>query len=486
MLAKSFQLAPDMSRVTIQLQQGVQFHKGYGEMTAEDVVWSLNDANGKVTPTSIHPQAGDLGAKFGPAKVLGKYEMEIPFTAYDVSWNANRSNTAGLAWGVVSKAAYDKNGEEWSRNNIIGTGSYQVLEWLAANRAVLEAVPNHWRKTAKAPTLRFVSVPEASTRLAMLRTGEADVIPTVFKDLKATLDEGFKTVGAGGGVKASFIFSGNYWEKVDPRTGQPLPVIGVTYDPNLPWMVPLVSVGDEKKMERARKVRWAMSMAIDRELINKTVLNGLGWAEYEHFVSVKQPQWQAKWAVPYDPAGAEKLLDEAGYPKKDGVRFDVSIFIQVPAVPAEIADAVGGFLDKVGIRTTVDKSAYAIGRPSMVGRTWTKPFIRYASEAVPQRPFDWPKGDEMSFLGRGGFGPGIEIPKITETLLAVGKEPDIQKRIRMNVELVDYVNYWMITSAIVTWPTSLTYNPKSIASWPMKTYFPTLDMAYPEYMVPAR
>ena len=485
MLVTSFQVATDLSKVTIQLQQGVQFHKGYGEMTAEDVVWSLNDANGNVTRTSIHAQAGSLGAMFGPAKVLGKYEMEIPFTAYDVSWNSNRSNTAGGSWGVVSKAAYDKNGEEWTRNNIIGTGPYQVVEWLAANRAVLEAVPNHWRKTAKVPTLRYLAVPEPSTRLAMLRTGEADVIPTSFKDMKANLEEGFKTVGAGGGTTASFIFSGNYWEKVDPLTGKPLPVIGITYDPGVPWMVPLVSVDDAKKMERARKVRLAMSMAIDRELINKVVLNGLGWAEYEHFARVKHPQWQARWAVPYDPAQAEKLLDEAGYPRKDGVRFDFSFYVQTPSIPSEIADAVAGFMDKVGIRTSVDKSAWAINRPSMVGRTWTKPTMFAASEAAPQRPFDWPPGEEQTSLGRGGFGPGIEIPKIAEALVAMGKEPDIQKRVKLKTEMVDYLNSWTLSSAIVAWPSTVTYNPKSVASWPMKQSFGIPPM-YPEYMVPAR
>jgi len=486
MLAKSYEVAPNLSKVTLKIQEGVTFHGGYGELTAEDVVWSLNDANGAVTPSSIHAQAGDLAFMFGKAKAISKYEMEIPFTTFDPSWNANRSNTAGNAWNVLSKAAYDKNGEDWSRQNIIGTGPYEIVEWLSGNRIVLKAVPTHWRKVAKAQNLRFVAVPEAATRLAMLRSGEADAIPSNFKDLPALLKEGFLTADAKGGIKATLAFAGNYWEKVDPRDGKPLPVLGLSYDPKLPWAVPAMSVDSAEKMERARKVRLAMSMAIDRELINKTILNGLGWAEYLHFASVRSPQWQEKWTIPYDPAKAGQILDEAGYPKgKDGYRFDAPIFVQTPPLPGEIADAISGMWDNVGIRPTVDKSAWAVNRPSMVGRTWLKPTLWQATEGAPQRPFDWPKGAEISFLGRGGFGPGIENPKITETLLAIAKEPDLQKRINMNMELTDYTSNWMILSAVVAWPTSVTYNPRSIASWPMKAFF-SAPPAYPEYIVPAR
>ena len=60
MLANSFEIASDLSKATVTVQDGVMFHKGFGEMTAHDIVWSLNDANAAVTPESIHPQAGDF------------------------------------------------------------------------------------------------------------------------------------------------------------------------------------------------------------------------------------------------------------------------------------------------------------------------------------------------------------------------------------------------------------------------------------------
>ncbi len=54
MLANTWDLADDLSKVTITLKEGIQFHDDWGELTARDVVWSMNDANNAVTPESIH------------------------------------------------------------------------------------------------------------------------------------------------------------------------------------------------------------------------------------------------------------------------------------------------------------------------------------------------------------------------------------------------------------------------------------------------
>ena len=52
MLAKSWEVSEDALTWTFYLNEGVQFHKGYGELTADDVVWSFDEfAN-----SSIHPR----------------------------------------------------------------------------------------------------------------------------------------------------------------------------------------------------------------------------------------------------------------------------------------------------------------------------------------------------------------------------------------------------------------------------------------------
>ena len=489
LLAKSFVIAPDLSAATITIQDGVMFHKGFGEMTAGDIVWSLNDANAAVTPESIHGQAGDFRVLFLEATAIDDSTFSLPFATFNPAWDGNRTNMFGLSFSVLSKGAYDANGEDWSRDNVVATGPFEVDSWVTDDHGFLNAVQGHWRQTPMVSRLHLLSIPEPATRLAALLAGEVDVAKPEFKDLKRIVDAGFQTASAGGGRKAGIFWGGNYWETVDPRTGEALPPIGLTYDPNVPWAV-VVPVADpmtvDDRMEKARMVRWAMSLGIDRSLVNEALMDGLAWPEYMWSASVIQPEWQDRWLIPYDTSRAEQLLDQAGYPRgSDGVRFNADIFRSAINVDA-VSDAVAGFWDEIGIRTTVDKSAYGTVRPSLVARSFVKVNIQAVGETATNRPFDWPKGDEMTFLGRGGFGPGLEVPEITQALLDTGAEPDRIKRVAINTALIDHMHYMMQGSAVVSIPDLIVFNSRAIESWPMRMAS-TLDvMAYPELIVPAR
>jgi ABC-type transport system substrate-binding protein len=489
MLAKSFTIAPDLSAATVTIQDGVMFHKGFGEMTAADVAWSLNDANAAVTPESIHGQAGDFRVLFKEASAIDESTFNLPFENFDPAWDGNRTNMFGFSFGVISKGAYDQNGEDWSRENVVMTGPFEIESWVTQDHGFLNAVPDHWRQPPMVNRLHLLAIPEPATRLASLLTGEIDVAKPDFKDLKRLVDAGFKTASAGGGRKAGIFWGGNYWETHDPRTGEALPPIGLTYDPNVPWAV-VVPVADpmtvDERMEKARMVRWAMSLAIDRSLVNETLMDGLAWPEYMWSASVIQPEWQDRWLIPYDTSRAEQLLDEAGYPRgSDGVRFNVDIFRSGVNVGA-ISDAVAGFWDEVGIRTTVDKSSYATVRPSLVARSFVKINIQGIGETATNRPFDWPKGGEMTSLGRGGFGPGVEVAEITQSIIDTGAEPDRLKRVEINTALIDYMHHMMQGSAVVSLPDLIMFNSKAIESWPMRQASSLDMMAFPEFIVPAR
>ena len=489
MLAKSFVIAPDLSATTVTIQDGVMFHKGFGEMTAADVAWSLNDANAAVTPESIHGQAGDFRVLFKEATAIDQSTVNLPFETFDPAWDGNRTNMFGFSFGVISKGAYDQNGEDWSRENVVMTGPFEIDSWVTDDHGFLHAVPDHWRQPPMVNRLHLLAIPEPATRISALLTGEIDVAKPDFKDLKRLVDAGFKTASAGGGRKAGIFWGGNYWETVDPRTGEMLPPIGLTYDPNVPWAV-VVPVADpmtvDDRMEKARMVRWAMSLAIDRSLVNETLMDGLAWPEYMWSASVIQPEWQDRWLIPYDTSRAEQLLDDAGYPRgSDGVRFNADIFRSGVNV-GTIADAVAGFWDEVGIRTTVDKSAYGTVRPSLVARSFVKINIQGIGETATNRPFDWPKGGEMSSLGRGGFGPGVEVPEITQSIIDTGAEPDRLKRVEINTALIDHMHHMMQGSAVVSMPDLIMFNSKAIESWPMRQASSLDMMAFPEFIVPAR
>ena len=200
-LVAEWTVHPDLSGVTLTARQGVQFHKGFGEMTADDLAWNLNDSNAAVTPTSIHGQAGDFAGIVGEAVVTGPLTLEVPFTNFDQQWASRALNQNDQGLAVFSKKAFDENGADWMRENIVATGPFSVREWVAEDRIVVERFDDYWGQVATLDEVRIQIVPDNFTRKALLETGDADVAGIDFKDLPSLVSQGFVTTGAGRGKR---------------------------------------------------------------------------------------------------------------------------------------------------------------------------------------------------------------------------------------------------------------------------------------------
>lgn len=498
MLATGFELEPDLSGGRLTVRQGVQFHQGFGEMTAQDFVWSMNDANAALTPESIHGQAGDFAALFGanPWTAVDNYTVAFKFQSFDPRWNSNFLNEAAQALSILSKRAYDERGEDWVREHIIATGPFQVVEWVQDNRVIVEKVPyNHWRGNAKIDKLVRLEVVEEATRISMLQTGEVDAADISLKSSPSLLQAGFKTASTGLGFQMGVFFSGNMWEEKHAITGEKLNLTG-HYVHDLPWIGNPFNPNDANNpqgiddMEQARLVRQALARSIDRELINETLLSGQGWPVYVEYFDINNPRWQKKWEYPYDPAEAERLLDQAGYKRgANGKRFEMSLYIGPElgggqGISGEIGDAIAGFWQEVGLDVPVLKYAYASFRPTVVARSNAIPWLTSCDEGKSTWPWDWPKGLVMTSMTRGGFGCGFEDPFIAKKWLEVAKVADPNKRAEMNDEVVQHLFDQALGVGVVTVPQFIIYNPRSIASWEMS---PALFVGVNDYenIVPA-
>jgi len=315
----------------------------------------------------------------------------------------------------------------------------------------------------------------------MLRTGEIDAADPTLSSAIQLADLGFTIHNPDDRVTVlTVIFHGNYWDekyRIGPKAGEPLPREGYGVH-DIPWVgnnlgcpgedYESSSCKDPGDMEEARLVRWAMGLAIDKEAINETMLGGLG-APAGSWESLNVNAWYYdpdRWGIPYDPDRAKDLMAQTFW--KEG-KFDASMWCggEAGATNWEVADAVAGMWMKAWpkMRVEVIKPAYAIIRPSLVGRTMS--LLGHTNgDEDGNTPFDWPHCIASSSLTRGGFGIGIEIPKIAEAYLAVGAERDAQKRIEMNMELMDYLHHWMIEAGTVQVPLPIAYNPKKIKEWP--------------------
>jgi ABC-type transport system substrate-binding protein len=173
-LAESWEINDDGTVYTFTLRDGVTFHDGTA-LDASAVVATFErmlepDRNTSAT------------AYFQPivASVEAVGDMQVEFTLNEPF--APFLNTLAHAAGhIMSPAAIAEYGEEAGQNPV-GTGPYRFVEWVRGERLVLERNDAYFEGAPPLAGIEYRIVPEASTRVALLETGEADVILRVSPD----------------------------------------------------------------------------------------------------------------------------------------------------------------------------------------------------------------------------------------------------------------------------------------------------------------
>jgi len=491
MVAESWDLATDLSSLTVTLKQGVQFHGGFGELTAADVAWAINKGNPGFNPESATDGGSNWISFLGSNEVLAidTYTVKFTIASFDPRWSTFILGQSGLGLSITSKKAFDEKGESWVRDNVIGTGPFKVENYSRDDILELSAVQGHHRITPEVTTYTLRAIPDDAVAEAALKTGAVDVSDVALRNMTALQKAGFVVVGAGAGSFHSISFSGNYWERTHYITGEDLGT-NFTVRHTMPW------VGDPQRpdfgdppegmdnMERARLVRNALSLAIDRTLISEVLFAGAAWPNYVYGADINNPNWQDKWATPYDPALAATLLDQAGYPKNDkGIRFEMPFFIRIGRGDEEIGTAVVGMWRELGIDVQDWKAQYQTYRPSLIGRTAIAPWIHSAGAESPQAPWDWPvMGNSECSRGRGGFNIAVEIRELCVFFDAMSNEGDLAKRIELRNANVEFLAFWMPVIGTVARPNVALINPNKIASWDMPLSVREAALHHPEFI----
>jgi peptide/nickel transport system substrate-binding protein len=175
----------------------------------------------------------------------------------------------------------------------------------------VEAYEQYWRKIPSVKRLVFKAVPDETTRLAMVKRGEADI---------------------------AYVVRGPLAEEVKRTPGLTLKATLPTFTE---WVV-FTEQWDPKSPWADRRVRLAANLAIDRKTINEAEYLGFGRISASIIPSNFEFSWPAP-AYPYDPARAKQLLAEAGYPKG----FDAG---EITSDNVYVPEAVANYLQAVGIR----------------------------------------------------------------------------------------------------------------------------------------
>jgi len=442
-LAESWSISDDFKTWTFKLTKGVQFQKGYGEMTSEDVVYSM-----KGYATSKHPRAGQL-ARFWEDRegsstpddytvVVNSGDPVVELIA--VGWHMN---VGGASTFIVSKKQSDEIGIDAAKENIATTGPWEIVEAKTAEFWRMEAVEDHWRQTPAFAELVYWEIPEESSRIAGFQTGALDTFLMSFDTIPLVESiEGAQTMSVPNGVLMRNRLYGNWYpiEGVETRPG---------YDPELPWVS---ASGDVTTPEwaSARNVRKALFMAIDREGLVESILGGRGHTRtplsgYTDFPDLLEGlDWPD-----FDPEGAMALLAAEGYP--DGFSITLTPSIRGAAAEVESCEIIAQMWNDIGLDVNFQRIPYGTLRPQLVGRTYQGMTCHAgAPSRVPAQGYG-------SYLSENPFNRGLEHIYSEERMIAAQSAVDPAERTRLETEvgvflLENYLTDLVYYTMDAVWP----------------------------------
>ena len=437
-IATSWVIAGDQSKITFTIRKGVQFHKGYGEMTAEDVAFSFTEATSEGS-TWARVEMGDF---IDSAVALDSNTLVMNFKSWESRWFQWMYPVTGF-FPIVSKKAHDELGFDEAVLTPVFTGPFQVDEWKANDIVRLSAVDPHWRATPGIANIEIVEIPEVSSRVAAFKTGEIDITQLPNNFLRETVDSTGGILQMVGQPTSKHVsFAGNFWIKEDHNTGESIfPRPGLLPDDDHPW------IGDpdnDASMERARQVRQALAMAIDRDLINEQVLDGFGASSYSWFgFTPEMAQFKDEWLIPYDPDQAKQILADQGFP--NGFKVPFYLTPDVPGVVnVEVGEAIAQMWEDIGLDVAIENTAYQARRPSMVARSIDVLWM-WQHDAVGEVD----TAQSQGVIPSAGWNRGLEIPWVLEIWQRNQIEGNPEIRIQNNIEAEDLSRFWMVVAPVV-------------------------------------
>lgn len=300
-------LSDDEQVWTLHLRDDVVFHNG-DALTAEDVKASVDRIR--------HPDLGSSQAGFwadiDEAVVIDDYTIEFRLSRPNALLMVSSDRLA-----LVPKSWAEEVGNElYTGDDPVGVGAYRLVEWRRDDRIVFEAFDDYFLGRPEIDRIVFRPMPDESTRVAALRSGEVDIIfpvsPHLVDQINAEPDLEIRPAVSMERVRLSF------------DTREP------------PWDV--------------RELRLAVNYAIDTTTIAEELVPG---SQVIPAALVPQeigfnPDLEP---YPYDPGRARELLEEAGF--GDGIGpVELSVNRGYPNAE-EVGQAIASYLDEVGIATEI-------------------------------------------------------------------------------------------------------------------------------------
>jgi peptide/nickel transport system substrate-binding protein len=303
-------VAEDAWRFT--LREGVTWHDGE-PFTADDVKFTLERV---ATDSSLQPY--DSYRQIREVEVVGPHEIIIHTHGPDPLL-INRISR--LSSGIAPQHYVEDVGWETFATAPIGTGPYRFVEWRRDDRIVLEAFDDHWRGRPAYDRVVHRTIPEDSTRIAELISGGIHIgtnVPPQDRD---------RVVASG--------------------------AADVVLQPTTRIMM-LIFNTHEEALTGDPRIREAIELAIDNQLLVDAVMDGLGVPTRARVSPGIGGSPLELWNdYTYDPERAIELIREAGYEPGD-----ITIKVEGPAgrypLDSELAEVIALMLNEIGVNTEIE------------------------------------------------------------------------------------------------------------------------------------
>ena len=314
-LAESWS-TPDPLTIVIKVREGVHWQDkapvNGRELTAEDIEWNWHRILGLGSGfTETYLDSGGVKT-VGIESVTATDENTVVFTLEKPNLGALSQMLTDARTQLLPPDVYEEYGNFDDWRNVVGTGAFILTNYVVGGAATFAKNPNYWAHDEKYPEnslpyideVRLLSKMELETQKAALRAGKIDYT----------------------GLATSTYISDLEWIDSLLQTNPEINIYPYSFRGNNGW-----TFNSQEPPFDDVKVRHALQMAIDWNAINQVYWKGFADTNYVSGLG----RTNAEWIVPYeewpdelqgyyryDPEGAEKLLDDAGYPRgADGIRF---------------------------------------------------------------------------------------------------------------------------------------------------------------------
>lgn len=368
----------DPTTLVLNLHKDVTFHDGE-PLNAEAVRWNLDRMIAQKTA-----RAGELGS-VASANIVSDYTVELRLKQPDAGLLAILTDRAGM---MVSRKAFEQLGADFARKPV-GNGPFKFVEWRPNERIALDRNEKFFQKDRPhLDKVLYRITPDPEVRVALIRTGEVDVITEVpSKDIESLSKEAGVKVQQGPAVS----FRGIHLNLQAEPFGN-------------------------------KSCRQAVALAIDRDAIHKAVYNGNGEPLYGPLTSA--------FAGYYDPGfklntrdlnGAKAKLAECG--KVGGFGFAL-VTISTPTDQL-ISQLVASQLAEVNIKVDIQLFDFNAAVKKLTTKDYTALSLGWSGRPDPDGQFlEFPSKSSFNWANYGN-------PRVDELLVQGKANVDKEKRIAL-------------------------------------------------------